>query len=300
MSEEEICRLGRAGLVDNSDPRLKTGLEYRDRCGSVLGELTMIRKNGERFPVEISSTIFLNHSGEERTSIIIRDISELRKSDENLRKSNELLEKLNRHQNEIRENERALISREVHDELGQTLTVLKLDLFMLKNYVSNNTEAVLKLEKMIALISSAMTIVHRISSDLRPEILDDLGLVAAIEWYCDEFENRTGLKCSLKLDNCDLINSQIKLTFFRVLQESLTNVIRHSGASAVNLELHNSRKGTTLTIHDNGIGIAKEKIDSYNSMGLLNIRERVRQFNGKASFLSKPGKGTKLSIFIPS
>lgn len=434
-SKEEICRLGRNGLVDNSDPRLYKGLLLRERNGSVFGELTMIRKNGERFPVEISSNIFRDPSGKERTSMIIRDISErkqsmealkesvlrfkqismnsvnwiwevdqtglftysspvveeilgykseelidkkyfydlfkpedrkrlkkaafllfvrketfrdfininvnkngrevflstsglpildssvnltgyrgvaiditariasdekLRKSEEDLRKSKELMEKLNHHLNEIRENERALISREVHDELGQSMTALKLDLNQMYKYFSNNQEAVKRLDNMIGLISNTIKIVQRISSDLRPGILDDLGLVAAIEWYCDEFENRTGIKCSIELDNSDYNDSRKSLTFFRVLQECLTNVIRHSRATYVNVELHNSRKGTTLTIHDNGIGIPAEKIDSYNSMGLINVRERVRQFNGKVTILSKYGKGTKITVFIPS
>jgi len=170
----------------------------------------------------------------------------------------------------------------------------------MKKYVSDNPEAVIKLDSMISLISDTIKVVQRISSDLRPGILDDLGLVAAIEWYCDEFESRSGIKCSLELDDFDFSDSRINLTFFRVLQESLTNVIRHSGASVVNVELLNSQKGTTLTIRDNGIGITAEKIDSYNSMGIINIRERVRQFNGKVTISSKRDKGTKLTVFIPT
>jgi PAS domain S-box-containing protein len=429
-TEEEICRLGRNGLVDISDPRLNPGLQSRDINGNVFGEITMIRKNGEKFPVEISSNIFMDPAGYKRTSMIIRDISErkkceltlflqseilknireginlirlsdetivftnpgfdrlfgyepgeligknvavlnaaanlepeeikqtiidavnqtgewhgviqnvkkngeefwcsvsvsvfnhhvygkvclsvhyditservaeldLRASEEELRKSKELLEKLNQRQNEIRENERALISREVHDELGQSMTALKLDLFMMKKNVSNNPEALKKIENMISLISDTIKIVQRISSDLRPGILDDLGLVAAIEWYSDEFENRTGIKCRLELDGCNFSDSSISLTLFRVFQESLTNVIRHSRATSVVVKLCNSNNGTTLTIQDNGIGMTKEKIESYNSMGLINIYERVKQFNGKATFLSKHGEGTKLTVFIP-
>jgi signal transduction histidine kinase len=142
--------------------------------------------------------------------------------------------------------------------------------------------------------------VQRISSDLRPGILDDLGLVSSIEWYCEEFEKRTGIKCNLKLDNSDYSDSQIKLTFFRILQETLTNVIRHANASSVNIKLHKSLKGATLTIQDNGIGIPEEKIESHKSLGLISIRERVRQLNGKLDISSKKGDGTKLTVFIPS
>jgi two-component system sensor histidine kinase UhpB len=180
------------------------------------------------------------------------------------------------------------------------MSALKLDLFMMKKYVIKNPEALLKLENMITLISDTIKTVQRISSDLRPGILDDLGLVAAIEWYCEEFENRTGIHCSHELDDYDFSDSRISLTFFRVLQEGLTNVIRHSGASAVNVKLHNSSKGTTLTVLDNGIGITKEKVESFTSLGLINIRERVRQFKGKATISSKHGEGTKVTVFIPS
>jgi two-component system, NarL family, sensor histidine kinase UhpB len=142
--------------------------------------------------------------------------------------------------------------------------------------------------------------VQRISSDLRPGILDDLGLAAAIEWYCDEFEKRTGIKCSLRLDDSIFGDSQMNLVFFRVLQEALTNVIRHANASSVTIKLHHTQKGTTLTIHDNGIGIKKEKIESAKSLGLIGMRERVRQFGGKVNISSGKEQGAKLTIYIPS
>ena len=208
--------------------------------------------------------------------------------------------KLNQHLNEIREEERALISREIHDQLGQSMTALKLDLNLMHKYVGSSPEAMSKLESMIELVSNTIKDVQRISSDLRPGILDELGLVSAIEWYCDEFEKRTGIKCKLKLDNSDYGDSQINLTFFRVLQETLTNVIRHAKASSVSIKLHQLNKGATLTIQDNGIGIPEEKIESPKSLGLISMRERVRQFNGKIDISSKKGHGTNLTIFIPS
>jgi signal transduction histidine kinase len=142
--------------------------------------------------------------------------------------------------------------------------------------------------------------VQRISSDLRPGILDELGLVSAIEWYCDEFEKRTGIKCNLKLDNSDYEDAQINLTFFRVLQETLTNVIRHAKASSVSIKLQKLIKGATMIIRDNGIGIPEEKIRSTKSFGLISMRERVKQFNGTIDISSKKDYGTKLAIFIPS
>ena len=166
-------------------------------------------------------------------------------------------------------------------------------------YINTNPEAVVKLEGMIELVSSTIKDVQRISSALRPGILDDLGLTAAIEWYSDEFEKRTGIKCSLKLDDSIFGDSQKNLIFFRVLQEALTNVIRHANASSVSILLHQSKQGTTMTIQDNGIGIHPEKVESGKSLGLIGMRERVRQFGGKVDISSGKEQGTKLTIFIP-
>jgi PAS domain S-box-containing protein len=228
-------------------------------------------------------------------------VEEARKqAEEEIRKSKKLLEDLHKHLTEILENERALIAREIHDQIGQSLTALKLDINRMKEFVGSNPEAVAMLRGMIELVTNTIKDVQRISSELRPGILDDLGLVSAIEWYCGEFKERTGIKCSLKLDDSFTDDSQKSLIFFRVFQETLTNVIRHARASSVNIKLHQSDKGTTLTIQDNGIGIPEEKIESQKSLGLINMRERVKQFNGKIDFSSKKGEGTKLTIFIPS
>jgi len=180
------------------------------------------------------------------------------------------------------------------------MTALKLDLNRMHKYIDTNPEAVTKLESMIELVSNTIKDVQRISSELRPGILDELGLVSAIEWYCDEFEKRTGIKCNLKLDNSDYSNSQINLTFFRVLQETLTNVIRHAKASSVSIKLHRLKKGATMTVKDDGIGIPEEKIRSIKSLGLISMRERVKQFNGSIDISSIKEYGTKLVIFIPS
>ncbi len=228
-----------------------------------------------------------------------KDITERKQAEEEIRKSKKILEDLNKHLTDIRENERALISREIHDQIGQSLTALKLDLNWMHKYINTDPEAVTKLEGMIGLVSNTIKDVQRISSDLRPGILDDLGLVSATEWYCGEFEERTGIRCSLRLDDSIFGDSQKNLVFFRVLQETLTNVIRHANASSVSIILHQSKQGTTMTIKDNGIGIIREKIESLKSLGLIGMRERLRQFGGKLDISSGKGQGTKLTIFIP-
>jgi PAS domain S-box-containing protein len=262
-------------------------------------EISIVRKNGEIRHLQVYRNEVL-WNGARQFQVIYKDITVHKKAEEELRNSKELLEKLNQHLHEVRENERAVISREIHDELGQSLTALKLDLNRMHKYINANPEAVAKLESMIELVSNTIKDVQRISSDLRPGILDELGLISAIEWYCDEFEKRTGIRCHLKLDNSDYDDSQINLTFFRVLQETLTNVIRHAKASSVIIKLHKVIKGATMTIHDNGIGIHEEKIRSNKSFGLISMRERVKQFNGTIDISSKKDYGTKLVIFIPS
>jgi two-component system sensor histidine kinase UhpB len=232
--------------------------------------------------------------------IVYNEITESKLAESEIRKSKKSLEDLYRHLNEIRENERALISREIHDELGQSMTALKLDLNRMHKYVGTNPEAIMKLDNMIELVSNTIKDVQRISSDLRPGILDDLGLAAAIEWYSGEFEKRTGIRCRLRLDDSTLGDPQKNLVFFRVLQEALTNVIRHANASFVSIILRQSKQRNTLIIQDNGIGIHQGKVESSKSLGLIGIRERVRQFGGEFVILSKEGNGTKLTVFIPS
>jgi PAS domain S-box-containing protein len=262
-------------------------------------EISIVRKNGEIRHLQVYRKEVL-WNGVWQFQIIYEDITERKQAEEEIKKSKKLLEDLHKHLTEIRENERALISREIHDELGQSMTALKLDLNRMNKYLSTNPEAMMKLKSMIELVSNTIKDVQRISSDLRPGILDELGLVSAIEWYCDEFEKRTGIKCNLKLDNSDFSDSQITLTFFRVLQETLTNVIRHAKASSVKVKLKQSIQGTILTVQDNGIGITKEQIKSNKSLGLVSMHERVRQFNGTIDIFSEKGDGTKLTIFIPS
>jgi PAS domain S-box-containing protein len=298
-SEDELCKMKTVDTYPTDEMTIsRHRLIEMDKIregGIMHFERLMRRKDGSLFPVEISVGALKDGNAH----AIIRDITERKQAEEEIRKSKKLLEDLHKHLNEILENERALISREIHDQIGQSLTALKLDLNWMNKYINTNPEAAAKLKGMIELVSNTIKDVQRISSDLRPGILDDLGLVSAIEWYCDEFEKRTGIKCILKLDSADYGDSQINLSFFRVLQETLTNVIRHANASSVTIKLHHTQKGTTLDIMDNGIGITREKVESAKSLGLIGMRERVREFGGKVGISSRKGQGTKLTIYIP-
>jgi two-component system, NarL family, sensor histidine kinase UhpB len=279
----------------------KTRLELIKELQKLKQECDLLKTSYSKDISELRQAEDVLRESEARfRSLFENSLTGRKKSEEELRKSKELLEALNLHLQDVRENERALISREIHDVLGQSMTAIKLDLNRMYKYVNDIPDAVTQLNSMIKLVSDTIKDIQRISADLRPSILDDLGLVSAIEWYCDEFEKRTGIKCYQKLENSDYSDSKINITFFRTLQESLTNVIRHAKASSVNVRLHLTQKGTILTIIDNGIGIPEEKVESHKSLGLINMRERVRQLNGKMDISSQNGAGTKLSIFIPT
>jgi PAS domain S-box-containing protein len=308
VATEQIIGLEREKLIGSdfvdyvTEPeRVRRGFRIIFSKGMVRNfPLTILHTNSRTTDVLFNASLFKNEAGEiQGVFAASRDITDRKKMEEKLRKSKELLEELNQHLNNIREDERAFISREIHDELGQSMTALKFDLNRMHKYMDSNPEAIIKLNSIIELVSNTIKDVQRISSDLRPGILDDLGLISAIEWYCEEFEKRTGIKCNQKLENSDYNYSQINLTLFRVLQEALTNVIRHANASSVIIKLHKTLKGTTLSIIDDGTGISPEKIGSAKSLGLIGMRERIKQFGGKIDISSEKGKGTQFVIFIP-
>jgi signal transduction histidine kinase len=225
-----------------------------------------------------------------------------RRAEEQLRESHEQLRALSTYLQTVREEERTRIAREVHDELGQALTSCKLDL----SWIAGKLPAELKplLEKARALtahIDSTIQTVRRISSELRPGVLDHLGLVAAIEWQANEFQNRTGIRCDLRARVREpLPNQDLATTFFRIFQETLTNVIRHAGATHVWVELKEAAGNITLEVKDNGRGIERTEIFNNRSMGLLGMRERAALLGGIFKIGSIPrGKGTRVRVSIP-
>jgi len=229
--------------------------------------------------------------------------AEHRRAEEQLRESHEQLRALSVYLQSIREEERTRIAREVHDELGQALTSCKLDLSWIASRLPR--EQVPLLQKTRALIShmdSTIQTVRRISSELRPGVLDHLGLVAALEWQANEFQNRTGIKCDVHANVQEpLVDSNLSTTFFRIFQETLTNVIRHAGATEVTVDLRESDSRITLEVKDNGRGIQRHEISNTKSMGLLGMRERAALLGGvfKIGRLSR-GKGTRVKVSIPA
>lgn len=199
---------------------------------------------------------------------------------------------------EVQESQQKRISREIHDELGQVMTALKLDLSWLKQRVEG-PELTQKIERMLPMVSDTIHTIQRICAELRPGILDDLGLIAAIEWFTQEFEERTNIRCHVQLPEDITLSPELSVALFRITQESLTNIMRHAHATEVNLSLEKSHKGLNLYIQDNGCGMDVDSIrDNPRSIGILGIQERLIPWQGQLHIHSSPDKGTQLHVHI--
>jgi signal transduction histidine kinase len=199
----------------------------------------------------------------------------------------------------IREDERKRIAREVHDELGQGLTALRMELALLGRQVPADAAVAARIAAMDAAIVQTIDTVRRIAYELRPGVLDTLGLLAAIEWQTREFEKRSGIRCELALpsDEPD-IRAARAVAVFRVFQEILTNIARHAGASQVDVCATVAAGNLLLEVADNGRGFVAEN-GEHASLGLLGMRERVAEFGGLVSVDSSPGRGTRIALALP-
>jgi signal transduction histidine kinase len=200
----------------------------------------------------------------------------------------------------VREDEQKHISRELHDELGGTLTSLKYDLLWMEQQTSTQGEVPQRCKAMRDIIDATTKTVQRISSELRPKILDTLGLAAAIEWQASEFQKRTGIKTQVQLaSELPLIDESRDTGIYRIVQESLTNVARHSQATQVDILLHFRDNNLHVEIVDNGKGFDHALMDHPESLGLLSIQERARMIGGSAKILGSVGKGTQVVAEVP-
>jgi signal transduction histidine kinase len=201
----------------------------------------------------------------------------------------------------VREEERTRIAREIHDEFGTILTALKIDLVWLgKRLPADQKSLTDRMMKDLELIQSAIRTVQRISSELRPGILDHLGLAAAIEWQVKEFGNRTGVIWDVSIDVGDAKpDRDISTAVFRILQESLTNIARHAEATRISVALHAGEGLLTLEVNDNGKGVTKEQISDPRSFGIMGLKERVQRWGGDVIIEGIPNKGTSVMMRIP-
>lgn len=275
--------------------------------GHWRGEVWNKRKTGEIFPEELSIQALRGPDGRiVRFISIFSDITERKRNEDELRKqrqqlveSETRLRDLAEFLQTVREEERARIARELHDEMGQALTALRIDLGWLRGKCQPlGTPTVERVGSALGVVEHSIVSLRRISEDLRPAMLDSLGLAAAVEHHVTKFSERTGIACRLSMNREEFeLDDRLATTVFRIVQETLTNVARHAGASEVTVRIDEVEDGIRLTIEDNGRGISDAK--DKKTFGLLGMRERVAMLGGRLEIHSRPGKGTRIAGWLP-
>ena len=300
-------------------------------------EISGLRNDGHIFPIEVSLTTMLNQQGEieycafihditsrkrnenalrkarnelenrvfERTTELVRankrlnsEIVERTQAQEALEQSQNMLRELVAHQDQIRENERKRIAREIHDELGQHLLVLRIDVSMLQRNHGEDSQLQKEVDAVLGHIDTTMKSVRTIINNLRPSVLD-LGLFAALEWQCNEFERRSGIHCELTSNDESLeLDDNISTVLFRIMQEALNNVLKHAKASHVQISLKHEPGSLQMTVADNGIGLPAIQKQEQKSFGLLGIRERLSVLGGSLD-IDSSNNGTTLTVTLP-
>lgn len=202
--------------------------------------------------------------------------------------------------NSIREEEKTRVARELHDELAQPLTALKMDTMWVRdNFAQLPEVAAVRLGEMVEMLDRAIAATRRIASDLRPLLLDDLGLVPAVEWLVSKFIQRSGVACTLAVDETLELPEPYATAVFRIVQEALVNAAKHAGASEVSVTIEKSPGMVTLAVRDNGCGFSPAVPRKPQSLGLLGLRERAQLLKGKIMIDSGPGQGTRIEVSIP-
>ena len=262
------------------------------------GEIRLQSRKGPPLPVHLSLNP-LRLEGTRAVCLIASDLSEAKRAEQELRASSEQLRSLAGHLLTVREEERARISRAVHDELGQSLTAVKMDLaWLARRLPQENGEMLERIRSTRQLAESLIQEVRRISTELRPGILD-MGLASALEWQVQEFQARTGIPCNLRLLTHEAFAPDVSTALFRILQETLTNVARHAKATRAEVVLQKQQDRLVLWMRDNGRGFDQADPSLSKSLGLLGMRERAAILGGQVKISSAPGKGTTVAAWIP-
>ncbi len=285
-------------LVWSDDHPKLNALLRRAAERNCRGEIRLQSRKGTCLSVHLSlNPLRLNNT--RAVCLIASDLSEMKRAEQALRASSEQFRNLAAHLLSVREEERTRISREVHDELGQSLTAVKMDLAWLAGRLpQRNGEMLKRIRATGQLADSIIQSIRRISTELRPPVLD-LGLAAAVEWQVQEFQARSGVQCKARLLIREVVTSNVSTAMFRIFQETLTNVGRHAKATRVEVVLQKQQDRLVLLIHDNGRGFDLVDTSLSKSLGLLGMRERAAVLGGQVDISSTPGKGTTVAAWIP-
>jgi PAS domain S-box-containing protein len=263
--------------------------------------LTALRADGEEFPIEASISQITEGGGKFFT-VILRDVTERMRAEQALRRSKEELQLLASAAHQTREHEQSRIARELHDELGQSLTALKMLAVSLRETAqAGEIAAAEKLDRMEAVLDRTVAATRRIAADLRPLMLDDLGLVPAIEWLAEEFSQRQGVPCVLTVNEPELeLTGPQATAAFRIVQEALTNIARHAQARSVDIDITRDDASIRIRVRDDGCGfVAESPSRKPDSRGLLGMRERAYLLGGNIAIESAPGRGTTIEARLP-
>jgi PAS domain S-box-containing protein len=283
----------------------------RDPKGDLFGFAKLTRDMTERREKEeelIKAKELLELRAEQRAAVLIRVNDELRKeiwdrerAEEQLRTSLDQLRALAARLQSVREEERTSIAREIHDELGQSCTAIKMDLALIRRRLTQKQPRLrAKVDSAVQLVDNMIVTLRRIASELRPRTLDDLGLPAALESQAQEFESRTGIRCSVTLpQEPPTLDADRATAIFRIFQESLTNVARHAGATRVEACLERNQNQLVFQVRDNGRGFDPQEAEARRSLGLVGMQERALLLSGDLKIEGIPGAGTTLTLRIP-
>ena len=287
------------GIYETVQERQRVVDELRTK-GFVADMDCRINARGRGVRVFQVSVELLELEGVPRMLSVGRDVTDARAARSELLRSRGRLRELAARLETVREEERAAIAREIHDELGQELTGLRLELSWLRRAIPARSHLHERVQAMVGQVDGAIDTVRRIASDLRPGALDELGLAAAIEWQADRFFERTGVRPVLRVAGDDAnVDERRATAVFRILQEALTNVARHAQAGQVFVSLEIAPSAITLEVEDDGVGISGWEVASAQGLGLVGMRERAIQWDGEIEISGAPGRGTRIRLILP-
>jgi PAS domain S-box-containing protein len=259
----------------------------------------VVRPDGTQREVEIALAALPDH-GHTTVQMVVADVTQQRREAAALAESREALRRLSTNVVEAREEERRRIARELHDELGQRLTALKMELAALRAAGDGDGEGHEQIDNMLGMVDETLASVRRISTDLRPMMLDDLGLNAALEWLGRDAARRLGIEVTVRLgENEPPLDDRVATAAFRMVQEALTNVARHARASDVQIELRQHDGELELTVQDNGVGYPADALRREGSFGLIGMRERAAMLGGRVDLANPAGGGARLVVHLP-
>ena len=264
-------------------------------------EFPCLRKDGTEILCRMKASRIGEKLREKRIVVTFEDMTAQKKAQEELERSRQELRNLSVHLQSVREKEISRVARKIHDELGQSLTALQMDLsWLLGRLPADNKNIREKMQSMSGLVDSTIESVHNITAELRPSLLDDLGLPAAIEWQAADFQKRSGIRCQAHIV-CQKspIAKELATAVFRIFQETLTNIARHAKATLCKVSLTESAKELCLEVTDDGIGITQWQVDAPRSFGMIGMRERAHLWGGTVHVRNAKPSGTTVRVLIP-